>query len=394
MQHSAHTVAFNQASPFEKRLFVLLRIQWLRKFLINPATRKREPLRRSAQNIRDHLVHLITAFINDLVPVHSPRILHLHLLATPLMKPFILLTLIQPLLCASALAQTHTLHLWPGQPPGPPALVDEKGERDLTKPDDKLIAGKPIIKLGNVSNPEMHVYLPDPGGGNGGAVAICPGGGFSILAWDLEGTEVAEWLNDLGFAAAVVKYRVPTREHGDALDDQRLAPMKALGPLMDTQRALSLLRARAEEWNLDPQRIGVMGFSAGGETAALAALHGDRRSYSKTDSNDDATCRADFAMLVYPGGLHDKESGGLRSHLPASKNSPPMFFAHAADDRVTCLSSTSLFTALKQADVPAELHIFAKGGHGYGIRQTEEPVTHWRDRAAEWLRSMRFTGQD
>jgi acetyl esterase/lipase len=268
--------------------------------------------------------------------------------------------------------------LWPGRPPGPPALV--KGdEQDMTKPEDKLIAGKRIIKLGNVSTPQMHVYLPPQETANGGAVVICPGGGFSILAWDLEGTEVAQWLNSLGLAAIVLKYRVPTREHE--------AAGKWQGPVMDAQRAISLTRSRAEQWGIDPGRIGILGFSAGGETAALVAVKQGKRLYQPIDDVDQVSCAADFAMLIYPGGIAE-DDGSLKEDYAVNSQTPPMFFVHAADDRVTCLSSTALFTALKKADVPAEMHIYASGGHGYGSRSTDSAVTQWPQQAEGWLKTM------
>ena len=298
-----------------------------------------------------------------------------------------------PLLPAAEPAQV--IDLWRGEIPGPLSKIDGE-ERDLTKPEDKLIAGKRIIKLGHVATPQAHVFLPPAEKANGTAVLICPGGGFSILAWDLEGTEVAEWLNGLGIAAIVVKYRVPTGAHGeDSIpapgDPSVTAPMKSLGPMMDAQRALSLTREHAEEWHLDPKRIGVMGFSAGGETAALAALSAGKRAYLRTDRSDESSCAANFAMLIYPGGLA-KADGSLKPNFRVTPESPPMFFAHAADDRVTCLSSTALFNALKLAGVPAELHIFATGGHGYGMRPTESPITRWPDLAEKWLREMQLLG--
>lgn len=296
------------------------------------------------------------------------------------MKTIIALLVMQTLLPA----QTQVLNLWPATPPGPAAKVDGT-ERDLTKPEDKLIAGRPIIKLGHVSTPQMMVYLPPKEKANGGAVLICPGGGFSILAWDLEGTEVAEWLNGIGFAAIVVKYRVPTREHGDALNDADNAPLKAVGPVMDAQRAMSLTRSNAAEWGIDPQRIGIMGFSAGGETAGLAAILRDQRLYAKIDAADEQSCAPNFALPIYPGGFYDKETGGLKPYLKVTKDTPPMFFAMAQDDRVNCLNCTALFTALTKEKVPAEIHLFTHGGHGYGLRATDDPVTGWPRLAAQWL---------
>lgn len=287
-------------------------------------------------------------------------------------------------------AQPQVLNLWPATPPGPAAKTDG-AERDLTKPEDKLIAGRRIIKLGHVSTPQMHVYLPEKEKANGGAVLIYPGGGFSILAWDLEGTEVAEWLNSIGFAAVVVKYRVPVDPASKGQFDANGLPMKSIGPAMDAQRAMSLTRAHAAKWGIDPQRIGIMGFSAGGETAGLTAILGNQRLYEKVDSSDEQPCGPNFALPIYPGGFYNKETGGLNPWLKVTKDTPPMFFAMAQDDHVNPLNCTVLFTTLTQAKVPAELHLFTRGGHGYGLRPTEEPVTHWPDLATKWLRDMGFT---
>lgn len=292
-------------------------------------------------------------------------------------------------------AEPEVLDLWlDDRMPGPASIVDGE-ERDLTKDDDRLIAGERIIKLGNVSKPQVHVFLPLPDKANGSAVVVCPGGGFSILAWDLEGTEVAEWLNELGIAAIVLKYRVPTRQHGDGLaqapaSDSLAMPKKVLGPLMDTQRALSLTRANAEAWKLDVDRIGVLGFSAGGVMGVMAAVADGERAYETLDVTDEASCQADFALIIYPGGLVDEKTGTLEPYVLVKAETPPMFFAHAADDRVTCLSSTAIFSALKLAGVSAELHVYASGGHGYGLRRTEEPVTRWTDRAEEWMRGQQL----
>jgi len=296
--------------------------------------------------------------------------------------------------CLSSFAADHpseVLDLWPeGKMPGPAAQVQGE-ERDLTKDTDRDVGGSRIIKLGHVAQPQAHVFLPPADQANGAAVVICPGGGFSILAWDLEGTEVADWLNQLGVAAVVVKYRVPTGGHGKELvaspgDGEVTIAKSALGPTMDAQRALSLTRTNAGAWKIDPQRIGILGFSAGGHTAAMAALATGRRTYARFDAGDEASCAANFALLIYPAWLVD-DAGSLLPHLSVSKETPTMFFAHAADDGVSCLNSTALFTALKKAGVPADLHIYAKGGHGYGLRPTDLPVTHWPKRAEEWLRA-------
>jgi acetyl esterase/lipase len=278
--------------------------------------------------------------------------------------------------CLTASADEATpIRLWDDTPPGPASLTSGD-EQDMTRPTDNLVGGSRIIKLGNVSSPELQVFLPPRETSNGGAVLVCPGGGFSILAWDLEGTEVAQWLNSLGFVAAVLKYRVPTRGHEGAAVWQ--------GPVMDAQRALSLLRRYSYRWNIDPDRVGVLGFSAGGQVAARTALAKGERMYPPIDDSDQRSCVANFAVLVYPAWLAN-DAGQLHDDVIVDSQAPPMFLVHAFNDRVSCLSSVALFTALEKANVPAELHIFADGGHGYGIRQTDLPVTRWPKLAANWL---------
>lgn len=287
--------------------------------------------------------------------------------------------LLSALSCSAVVApdpDAIAIDLWPGVPPGPAANVSGD-ERDTTGSDGARIAGRSVIRLGHVKTPQLHVYRPDPAKANGAAVAICPGGGFSILAWDLEGTEVARWFTGRGFLAAVVKYRVPTRDTGEA--------GRWIGPVMDTQRALTLLRHRAKGWGIDTQRVGVLGFSAGGAAAAIAATRAGERLYSPIDSADAAGCEASFAVLVYTGGLGD-EGGGLRDFVRVTAKAPPTFIVHAADDRVTPLTSTALFNALQREKVPAELHVFSRGGHGYGMRETEVPVTRWGAPLEVWLK--------
>ena len=292
---------------------------------------------------------------------------------------------------AAGAAEPQVKTLWPGQIPGPPSVVEGE-ERDLTKDTDRLIAGKRIIKLGHVRTPQMHVYLPAKEKQNGGAVLVCPGGGFNILAWDLEGTEVAEWLNSLGYAAVVVKYRVPSGKHGDAVDESSRVPLRTLGPIMDAQRALSITRMHAADWKLDPARIGILGFSAGGNVAAMSAVLGSDRTYKPVDEADKVDCAPNFAVLIYPGGLTEKGTVQLKPHVKVTSKTPPMFFAMAQDDGVGCENCTGLFTALTKEKVPAEIHVFTHGGHGYGLRTTETPVTQWPRDAAAWMNAMRFDG--
>ncbi len=274
--------------------------------------------------------------------------------------------------------KSDVLKLWPGKLPGAAPLVSGP-EADLSKPGEGMTGGKTVIRLGNVSQPELHVYLPTSGKRTGTGVVICPGGGFSILAWDLEGTEIAQWLNTQGIAAFVLKYRVPTGS---------LKPNWE-GPTMDTQRALRLVRAHAQKWGVAPDKLGTLGFSAGGKTAGMAALQNGKSLYEEQDDTDKLSCRSDFAVLVYPAYFCDNNLQLLPEIAPLiTKDLPPFFFAHSADDPITCQSSVQLFTALRKANVPAELHIWESGGHGYGLRpQKEKQIpTAWPKRCEEWLR--------
>lgn len=286
----------------------------------------------------------------------------------------LLLVAIGPL---SQAGEPVVLNLWPGKAPG--EVKELPPEADQTKPEDRLIAGRKIIKLGNVSVPQIAVYQPSAERNTGAAVVICPGGGHHILAYDLEGTEVAEWLNSIGVTGIVLKYRVPFRD-----------PEKRWGAaVQDAQRAMSLVRSRAAEWKLDPHRIGICGFSAGGETAALTALLPGRQ-YDRIDAIDEQPYRPAFALLIYTAGLADKDDQKLRDYIPVTKDVPPMFFVHAFDDRVSVQNPLLLAGALKRAGVSAELHVFATGGHGYGLRATRDAVTHWPLRAGKWMREQGF----
>ncbi|MDA1054873.1 MAG: alpha/beta hydrolase [Planctomycetota bacterium] len=280
--------------------------------------------------------------------------------------------------CASIPVQAErpaTSNLWPGVPPG--ETKELPPEADTTTPNGNLVAGRRVIRLGNVSTPTMTVYRPASEIDTGAAVIVCPGGGHHILAYDLEGTEVAEWLTSIGVTGVVLKYRVPFRE-----PEQRWR-----AAVQDAQRATSLLRSKAAEWGIDPKRIGICGFSAGGEAAALTTVFGDDRTYDPVDDADKVSCRPDFAILVYPAWLVESDEPKLREYINVTKDTPPMFFVHAFDDPITPFSSIVLFTELKKAGVAGELHVYSAGGHGYGLRQTDLPVTHWPDRCEQWMRA-------
>jgi acetyl esterase/lipase len=276
----------------------------------------------------------------------------------------------------------RTIELWPGVVPGEKQEIGE--EQDTTKPTDNLIAGKPVIRLGNVSKPTITIYPAPADRNNGGAVLVCPGGGYYILALDLEGTEVCQWLNSIGMTGILLKYRVP----------QRGTSEKFRAPLQDAQRALGLVRYRAKEWGIDPTRIGALGFSAGGHLAAVLGNRYENREYQAIDDADKLSCRPDFTILVYPGGLTVKEQGdAIAPEVSPTGKTPPTFLAMAQDDPVRVENALFYAEALKKAHVPFELHVYPSGGHGYGLRPSKDEVTTWPQRASDWMRSGGWLGK-
>lgn len=277
-----------------------------------------------------------------------------------------------------AAADSPSFPLWPGTPPGDKG--DLGPEKDTTKPTDGLVAGKPVIRLGSVSSPTLTIYRAPAGSNSGATVVVFPGGGYNILAMDLEGTEVCQWLNSLGVNCALVKYRVPVR-----------AGLPRYGPpLQDAQRAVGMVRYRAAEWGLDPKRIGVLGFSAGGHLVAALSTNFDTRTYPAVDDADKLSCRPDFTLLIYPAYLTSKTDHGptLAAELNVTANTPPSFLIQAEDDAVGVENTLVYYAALRTAKVPAEAHLYPIGGHGYGLRSTEKPITGWPRLAEPWLRSL------
>lgn len=282
-------------------------------------------------------------------------------------------------------AEPLTVPLWPGAVPGDYGAI---GPERVRAPSEAPT--KDAKWITNVSKPTLTVFLPEQTKNTGIAVIICPGGGYWNLAWDLEGEEVAAWLNGKGIAGIVLKYRVPRR----AGQPERLP---APGPLLDAQRAVSLARSRAAEWGIDPKRIGLMGFSAGGHLAVSTATHFDKRGYESIDEIDQASCRPDFAVAVYPGYFVEQQPAGvepskneLASYIRIPKETPPILLVHASDDSVAGPeNSVVMYLALKRANIPAELHIYAEGGHGFGVRKSSLPCSTWADRFVAWLDSCR-----
>jgi acetyl esterase/lipase len=266
------------------------------------------------------------------------------------------------------------IELWSGGAPGEKGDIGEEG--DTTKPTERPTAGKGVIRLGNVSKPTITIYRPPAGKDTGAAVVVCPGGGYKILALDLEGTEVCEWLNSIGITGVLLKYRVP----------KRMGLEKHTAALQDAQRAVGLVRHRAKEWNIDPKRIGVLGFSAGGHLAATLSNNCEPRTYPKVDEADASSCRPDFTLLIYPAYLTVKEeSDKLAPEVDVSSNTPPTFIAMTEDDPLHVESALYYAVGLSKAKVPLELHVYPRGGHGYGLRPTKDLVSSWPQRAAEWM---------
>ncbi len=270
-----------------------------------------------------------------------------------------------------------TLPLWPNAAPGAPA--SSPAEVDTTTAKEPLIAGRPLIRLGNVSRPTLTLYAPK-GENTGAAVVVFPGGGYQILAIDLEGTEVCDWLNTIGVNCVLVKYRVPNS-----------GPYpKSSAALQDAQRAMGMVREHAAEWHIDPNRIGVLGFSAGAHLAAALSTHYVTRLYDPVDEVDKLNCRPDFAVIVYPGYLALAEQNfAPNPEIHPDATTPSSFIVQAEDDPVHVENAVAYFMALKNANVAAELHIYAQGGHGYGLRRTALPVTTWPQRVEDWLHTIK-----
>jgi len=274
---------------------------------------------------------------------------------------------------APVLKPLAVVDVWPGTAPG------EKGDIGPEKETPQRPGQKQVVRLTNVSKPTLTVYAPPKDKANGAAVVICPGGGYSILAMDLEGEEVAAWLNSLGVTGIVLKYRVPARK----------GLPRHLPPLQDAQRAVSLVRAKAGEWGVDPKRIGILGFSAGGHLAAATATAEKRiygpGDYEPADRVEAFSCRPDFAVLVYPAYFLDKQNKEFAPEICPGKGSPPAFLAHAGDDRIPAENSVRFYEALHKAGVPAQLHVFAQGGHGFGLRNDNPAAIAWPKLCGEWM---------
>ncbi|MGA2987194.1 MAG: alpha/beta hydrolase [Terriglobia bacterium] len=296
----------------------------------------------------------------------------------------------------------HTqVPIWPGRVPDPQPVAGP--EAAATSGKDFLVAGRPAVGVSNVTQPTMTVYLPK-GKNTGAAVVVFPGGGYQVLAIDLEGTEVCDWLTPRGITCVLLKYRVTD-----------VGPYPKSGPypesamaLEDAQRTVGLVRFHAAEWHIDPHKIGVLGFSAGGHLSAAMSTHFAQRLYPAVDAADKESCRPDFAVAIYPGHLSlsaaewDAKQGtkkfvvphpatadkdlALNPEIPVTRQTPPTFLLQAEDDHVDNVNdSLAYYIALKKAGVPVEMHLYAQGGHAFGLRRTKFPITRWPQLVETWL---------
>ena len=278
----------------------------------------------------------------------------------------------------------HTqVPIWPGAVPDARSVPGPENAATDTK---DLVAGKPWVYVSNVSQPTITVYAPK-GMNTRAAVVVFPGGGYEILAMDLEGTEACDWLTSKGITCVLLKYRVPAPRSDPNWGAYPESPMA----LEDAQRAVGLVRFHAAEWHLDPHRIGVLGFSAGGHLVAAMSVHFQQRLYPAVDAADKESCRPDFAVAIYPGHLAIDSSFGLnpdiRTHI--TNETPPTFLLQDEDDHVDRVEdSLSYYAALKKAGVPVEMHLYPQGGHAFGLRRTKLPVTAWPQLVETWLGSI------
>lgn len=277
------------------------------------------------------------------------------------------------------------LEIWPGKAPDEVDKIGPEKIRLSPKLSKKQVEVTEQTKLvTNVTKPTLTIYRPVKEKDTGAAVLICPGGGYWDLYWQLEGEEVAAWLNSKGLTGIVLKYRVP-RRRGEP------EGQPARRPLQDAQRAVRLVRSRAREWGIDPRRIGIVGFSAGGHLSIATATGFDKRTYEPIDGIDKISCRPDFAIAVYPGYLKVKDKEELAPGLRIPADTPPIFLAHGGADIISPPEhSVLMYLALKRAKVPAELHIYAGAAHDFGVRKVDHPCSKWTESCIDWLRNQGF----
>lgn len=288
----------------------------------------------------------------------------------------------------SGFSQTLTIKLWPDGIPG--SITNPSYVEKITTADGR------ITRCEKVVTPDLTVFLPAQDKANGSAVLICPGGGYSALAFDHEGNAIAKWLNDNGIAGIILKYRLPS---------DQIMKDKSIGPLQDAQEAMRVIRRNANDWKIDPKKVGVIGFSAGGHLASTLSTHYAEKVY---EVKDNSSARPDFSLLIYPVVSFDTAitHRGSRNNLIGIKpdaeqverfsnelqitaETPPAFLVHSADDKaVPVMNSIGYFKGLKKNNIPVELHVFQKGGHGYGLAPDRGTESSWPDLCIKWMKQI------
>jgi acetyl esterase/lipase len=280
------------------------------------------------------------------------------------------------------------ISLWPGNSPHARTGVGAEAVHhavDVGTGTEKLIGGKPYSYVENVTQPTITIYSPTTRN-TGAAVIVYPGGGFNVLAMDIEGTEVCDWLMSNGISCVLLKYRVPCAHEGA----YRECPQAH----QDAQRAMSIVRSRAGEWHIDPHKIGVIGFSAGAHMAIMSSTRFDRL-YAAVDVADRVSSRPDFALVLYPGRMAYRQAKfAPNPDIRVTERTPPTFLVHAYDDDVNPVENALLYAAaLRKAGVPAEIHVYAKGGHAFGLRRTGLSASAWPQLAEAWLKVIGVIGE-
>ncbi|MBP6176493.1 MAG: alpha/beta hydrolase [Fermentimonas sp.] len=274
----------------------------------------------------------------------------------------------------SLLSQEKEILLFPNGAPGENVKLKQVDDASGNK-----VAGCPVLRVGNVSEPTLTFYPAPVENNSGVTIIVNPGGGYNILAYNLEGTEICKRFNSYGVNCVLVKYRVPRREGLE----------KHEAPLQDVQRAIAYTRSHAKEWNINSDKIGVLGFSAGAHLSAVASTNYSSRTYPRIDSYDDVSLRPDFTVLVYPAYL-SADNFRISPELKVDSNTPPTILIQTQDDKSFIDSSLFYYYALKQANVPAAMHLYPSGGHGYGARNTGHTVNEWPHRVLSWLRDIKM----
>jgi acetyl esterase/lipase len=303
------------------------------------------------------------------------------------MKPVLLAFVVALISAARTViaADPQLIELWPGTVPDETEAIGPERVRMSPKLDRKQVeVTEPTRLITAVSKPSITIHRPSKAKDTRTTVLICPGGGYWDLYWELEGEEVAAWLNSIGVTGILLKYRVPRR-----VDEPKGEPARR--PLQDAQRAVSLIRSKAAEWEIDPQRIGIAGFSAGGHLAIATATSFEKRTYEPVDDIDKISCRPDFAIPVYSGYLKAKDKDEIAPGLRIPTNTPPVFLVHGNDDIISPPEhSVLMYLALKRAGVPAELHVYANTTHDFGVRTNDRPYATWTASCVRWMHDQGF----